>query len=264
MQSLRDLLLGPTDQPKDNLAALLLGPTCCNVGQPTAEAVELLVEGVAGTESREAEVVQITEQVLKFKAAALHGVRCTYFSELDKHGMSAVYALDADVQNFMVFSGDSLEFIEVVCPIERILEIYSFTDATKHVFPEAVLAATQPADRDALLMGVFQRKLDDAVVRFCILLGSVKARNVFVESLTVLAVCRRARRKSPIEAMDARCESNTGPRAFQDRFSGGEIAIPSVPIQDVQPLHLIGEGPPVYRTDALPLGQSSSLRTHAD
>lgn len=186
---------------------------CC-VGTDKGQAVEEIQEiGTGGSENAEtsvrvgttttgvpfappgrqaeeaSEISRIKSQVVQFKEAGASGVSCTYWRESEKLRTPAVYCLDKLASALIVLSGDNLDCMEVLCPLDSILELYGFQDSDAKYFPKAVVDMVPAEDAKSLLMIVFKRKRDGVLIRFCLSLQSTEACCTFIECIGVLSVC---------------------------------------------------------------------------
>jgi hypothetical protein len=147
-------------------------------------------------ERKKVEQEQFRLQLVKFVRHAADGVPCTYFSEHGKQRMPAIYCLDRYAHHLVIMCGESLELVEVVCPLKSILDIFTLRGLGAEHFPATVLHILLPGDAATLLMVVYKCEDTGKVIRFCFCLHAAETRDAFIENVNALAAYGRFRAES--------------------------------------------------------------------
>jgi len=134
------------------------------------------------------ELARVKNMVSAFTERAVEGVFCTYLKERTQERLAGLYCIDSSAKYIIILSGDNLDSQEVACPIADIAEMYSLENDGADCFPNAVVAMLNPEEAHRLFMVVYRRKDDQKKIRFCILEDSREGRDIFMQSVSVLAV----------------------------------------------------------------------------
>eukprot|EP00427_Karlodinium_veneficum_P010954 CAMPEP_0169093682 /NCGR_PEP_ID=MMETSP1015-20121227/17567_1 /TAXON_ID=342587 /ORGANISM="Karlodinium micrum, Strain CCMP2283" /LENGTH=139 /DNA_ID=CAMNT_0009154339 /DNA_START=153 /DNA_END=572 /DNA_ORIENTATION=- len=122
---------------------------------------------------------------------ATEGALCEYFLERYRRSIPALYFLEETAKHLIVLSGENLGKMEVICPLESVVSMFSLRSQGRQSFPKGVLKALQPEYSDGLLCVLFRRE-DGEIARFCLSLGTAESCDTFLHSMRMLVKRARA------------------------------------------------------------------------
>lgn len=138
------------------------------------------------TGEKDAEKARLQLLINTFAKQAIKGVPCTYINEDSLEQVQTTYRIDKNLKSLMIMSSNP-EIPELVCPINKIQDIYSFVEDGASCFSPEIINMLRHEEKDKLIMIMYFGSRDK-IFRFCILETSTKNRDIFLECLRILCV----------------------------------------------------------------------------
>jgi len=142
------------------------------------------------------EVAQLQDMVNACLKTALKGCPCTFLQNGER--TSTRYFVDEALEYLSVASCQGTSHTEVVCPISGIQDIFCVPEDGEAAFPHQVISPLSAAEKELLLMVVFQGRPGEQPSKFCLLMESRDGRDAFMEAMRVLCVASRFNSDKPL------------------------------------------------------------------